>query len=289
MNNDHELNGAFITINGHTLFHYQAGSGPALVMIHGHRSDVLRFESIVQFFADYFHVYAPDLPGFGKSPPLSERHTMDEYGAIIHQYIKKLELENLYIVGASMGGIIAFHTLKSRDLSVEQLILLSTPASGEVFLYSKPRIMIITTIFTLLLHFRLARGLLQRCINSDFLMKKAMRLALPRQFRDPEIIQFEMEQWRVMPIHIWLETILEIINTNLLEENVQINVPTIVVYADRDHYFDNEKNLTQLHQIFPNMKAIATSSDRHVPPGRLSYERVREMGEPILEEIGITK
>ena len=47
------------------------GSGPAIVFLHGHPFSRAMWAQQIAALSDEFRVVAPDLPGYGESPPLA--------------------------------------------------------------------------------------------------------------------------------------------------------------------------------------------------------------------------
>src|SRR2546429_6966576 len=56
-----------LSIHGHRVAYREAGSGPAVVLIHGITSDSLTWRRVLPYLARRFTVIAPDLAGHGGS------------------------------------------------------------------------------------------------------------------------------------------------------------------------------------------------------------------------------
>src|SRR5882672_5433668 len=56
-----------LTLHGNQIAYRQAGSGPALVLIHGITSSSATWERVMPYLARHFTVIAPDLAGHGES------------------------------------------------------------------------------------------------------------------------------------------------------------------------------------------------------------------------------
>jgi pimeloyl-ACP methyl ester carboxylesterase len=79
-----------------------------------------------------FRCIAVDLPGYGKSDKADYAYSMTFYGEQIKSMIAKLNLQNVYLAGHSMGGQIAMVMgLRYPDL-IKGLILIN-PAGFEEF------------------------------------------------------------------------------------------------------------------------------------------------------------
>lgn len=285
MNRIPKLTGQYLQVGQHLIYHYSAGEGTPVVVLHGVRGDVLRLEAVVQVLATRFKVYAPDLPGFGKSPPLSGYHDLIRYAEIIKEYIDHFDLRGFYLVGLSMGGVIAIHALKSNDLPVQKVILFGTPCHYGVYLFSPYKMALVKLFLKALYYSKVGLWGCQKLIDNDFAMTSLVRRGQPPQYRDFATVKYELQQWRVMPIKVWIETILQILNVDLTQETPTVKTPTIVVYSAKDNYINNPKNLNCLATIFKNLKPVEVPLDRHVPPGRMSFEQAQPLCQAIIEQL----
>ena len=112
------------------------GEGPPLLCLHGFDSSFLEFRRIYPLLKNKFKLIIPDLLGFGFSPRISNIN-YDPENIIINltDIINKLKItQKIYIVGASMGGSVAFSLTKRINEKIGKIILLS-PAG----LFTKPK------------------------------------------------------------------------------------------------------------------------------------------------------
>lgn len=95
----------FQEVPGGMLHYQQWGSGHPLILLHGNGEDLTIFNEAAQVLSERFCVYAPDLPGHGRShrpQVLHYRHIAQA----IRSFIRSLGLEKPYLYGFSDGGII---------------------------------------------------------------------------------------------------------------------------------------------------------------------------------------
>ncbi len=112
------------------------GEGPPLLCLHGFDSSFLEFRRIYPLLKNKFKLIIPDLLGFGFSPRISSLNYNPENIIInLTDIIHLLKItQKISIIGASMGGSVAFSlTGKIRD-DIDKMILLS-PAG----LFEKPK------------------------------------------------------------------------------------------------------------------------------------------------------
>ena len=108
----------------------KAASGPVLLLIHGAGGNHLVWPKEIQRMRGTT-VYNLDLPGHGRSPGPG-RSSIDGYADIVQDYMEKLALQNVTIVGHSMGGAVA-QTVALRGLQrVSNLVIVNSGAKLRV-------------------------------------------------------------------------------------------------------------------------------------------------------------
>lgn len=99
---------------------------PAIVLIHGAGGDHLHWPYNLRRLGDY-RVYAPDLPGHGKSAGIGEQ-TVKGYAEAIIRWLDAIGVAWAITVGHSMGGAIAQTLALDYPEYVTGLVLVSTGA-----------------------------------------------------------------------------------------------------------------------------------------------------------------
>ncbi|MBV7335395.1 alpha/beta hydrolase [Chloroflexi bacterium TSY] len=99
---------------------------PTLIFVHGAGGTHLHWPSELRMFPDAA-AYTPDLPGHGRSDAPG-RSTIDAYADVLEEFVDAMKLEQVIVVGHSMGGAIA-QTVGLRRLSwLTGLVLIGTSA-----------------------------------------------------------------------------------------------------------------------------------------------------------------
>ena len=80
-------------------------SRPAVILLHGAGGNLLHWPAELRRLAGQ-RIYAPDLPGHGKSEGIG-RQSIADYARCILDFMDKLKLRKAIFVGHSMGGAIA--------------------------------------------------------------------------------------------------------------------------------------------------------------------------------------
>ena len=98
-----------ITLNGLDVRYYQFGQGEPLLFLHGGRVRAITFKRTLEQLAKHYTVIAPDIPGYGASDTPKTNWSFADYGTFFDEFLGRLELHDVAVVGYSMGGGIALN------------------------------------------------------------------------------------------------------------------------------------------------------------------------------------
>ena len=114
--------------NDKSLSYRIRGSGPAVVLLHGFLENMKMWTILENQLEKKFTTLAIDLPGHGNSPVFSEKHSMEDMAAAVQALLEYHRIDNISLVGHSMGGYVALAFLENHQEMVRQIVLLnSTP------------------------------------------------------------------------------------------------------------------------------------------------------------------
>lgn len=114
------------------LYVRDAGAGPAIVLLHAFPLGSRMWEPQLDGLADRFRVLAPDLAGFGLSwVPTATGYSLADQAEAIDHTLEDLRIDELLLVGLSMGGYVAFPLLERLGARVRGLVLASTRAEAD--------------------------------------------------------------------------------------------------------------------------------------------------------------
>lgn len=113
--------------DGETVRVIKTGKGEPLVLIHTIRTQIEFFSEIILFYAQNYTVYAVDLPGHGQSS-INKKINYDEpyFRKSIIDLINKLGIENITLVGESIGATLSLTVAGSIPNKVKQVIAVNT-------------------------------------------------------------------------------------------------------------------------------------------------------------------
>jgi pimeloyl-ACP methyl ester carboxylesterase len=131
---------AIYTVNGQQIHVHEEkperDRGPVAILIHGWSSSWFAVKPLLPLLNHRYHCYAIDLPGYGESPRLPHRVTIDDYVELVAEFIRQVSDDApVVLIGHSMGGMISL-TLAMRypDL-VERLVLVCPTISGHLSMF----------------------------------------------------------------------------------------------------------------------------------------------------------
>ena len=115
-----------------SLHYEERGMGMALVVLHGFPLDHRIWEPQLAEVSYAARVLAPDLPGFGGSPPLTDDPpTMDAYARAVLDWADGRGLRHFILAGHSMGGYIALAVARLAPERLDGLVLVSTRSGAD--------------------------------------------------------------------------------------------------------------------------------------------------------------
>ncbi|MCD6064445.1 MAG: hypothetical protein K0R82_2356 [Flavipsychrobacter sp.] len=119
--------------NDSTVAYIDEGQGThTLLFIHGLGTYALSWRYNVDYLKQYFRCIALDLPGNGFSDRGEYPYGISFFSASVLEFIQKLQLTNVVLVGHSMGGQVVLDlAIKHTDCAAK--LVLCAPAGFETF------------------------------------------------------------------------------------------------------------------------------------------------------------
>jgi esterase len=99
--------------------------GPAerqLIVLHGLFGSSDNWQTAGKLLSEHFNVHLLDLPNHGRSPR-TERYDYDMLAEAVHRYAEENRLDNLWLLGHSMGGKAAMRFAQRYPQSVSALMV----------------------------------------------------------------------------------------------------------------------------------------------------------------------
>lgn len=104
------------------------GEGRTVLLVHGLSGSSVNWVSIADGLTAYGRVLAPELPGFGRTPPAGRGATVEEQASLLAKFITRESGAPATVIGNSMGAISAMILAGRNPELVDRLVLIDTPA-----------------------------------------------------------------------------------------------------------------------------------------------------------------
>jgi 4,5:9,10-diseco-3-hydroxy-5,9,17-trioxoandrosta-1(10),2-diene-4-oate hydrolase len=116
--------------NGRTIHYLDHGEGPVVVFLHGSgagASGHSNFKGNYPYFAQSgFRVLVPDLIGYGYSDkPDDVEYPLSFFAENVSLLLEHLGIDEVYLIGNSLGGAIALHIALEQPKLVKKMLLMA--------------------------------------------------------------------------------------------------------------------------------------------------------------------
>ncbi len=212
----------------------ELGSGNiTLLFIHGLANFKGVWQSNIIELSKNYRCIAIDLPGNGHSSNGAHTYSMFFYAECIKQFIDKLELTNVVLVGHSMGGQVALVLALRHALVINKLILVAS--SGLEYFSELDKMMITQSM-----------KMGDVIYSNDFYLENAINNSF-FNFDKLAVNGLVKETQEFIKSHSdikWKRMVNESINAMLNEQIVNflptISVDTLVIFGDNDAMIPNK-------------------------------------------------
>jgi pimeloyl-ACP methyl ester carboxylesterase len=119
-----------LVVHGHRRAYVRAGSGPALLLLHGIGNNCQTWNGVIDRLAETHTVIAPDLLGHGDSDKPRGDYSIAAYANGMRDLLSVLDIERATVVGHSLGGGIALQFAYQFPERCERLALVGSGGLG---------------------------------------------------------------------------------------------------------------------------------------------------------------
>jgi pimeloyl-ACP methyl ester carboxylesterase len=210
-----------VEVGGLRITYQRAGAGPPLVLLHGYVGDgPTTWRRQLDGLSDRFTVLAWDAPGAGGSADPPAAFGLAGYADCLAGFIDRLGLEQPHMAGLSFGGILALELYRRHPAIPATLILASAYAGWAGSLPAE-----------------VAQQRLQQALAlAELSSEEFVGTLLPTMF-SPSTPPEAVEAFRasMLAFHpAGFRAMARASAENLREVLPQVNVPTLLLYGDRD-------------------------------------------------------
>ena len=213
------------------------GAGEPLLILHGLFGSSDNWQTIAKSYAEHYEVYLIDQRNHGHAPHLAS-HSYNEMSADLLDMVLSLELENLRILGHSMGGKTAMYFAQQHPQRVSRLVI----ADMGIRAY-EPH------------HDQIFKGLYAVDVNFCDSRKTASD-RLSQHIKDHGVQQFLLKSlyWKEPGKLAWRFN-LDVLHTEIDQvlralPDTMVNIPTLFIRGGKSDYI-KEDEIPSIHQLFP--------------------------------------
>ncbi len=118
-------------VHGHRRAFLRAGSGPPILLVHGIGNNAQTWASVVGPLAENHTVIAPDLLGHGDSDKPRGDYSIAGYANGMRDLLSVLDIEQVTVVGHSLGGGVALQFAYQFPERCQRLVLVGSGGLGS--------------------------------------------------------------------------------------------------------------------------------------------------------------
>lgn len=255
--------------DGIKIKYSDTGSGKPIVFIHGFGANSFTWRYLLKYFSLEYRVISIDLMGFGDSEkPINSGYLVSDQATIVSDFIKDKNLNDVTLVGNSLGGTISLFTyFKTKD-KVTNLILLN-PA-----VYTTKKIPAYISLLQIPLLNRLALKIGPKNFLANFALKTIFYddSLITRQMINNYGHNMESKGTQNALIKSVKEDAFTEVD-NMVKNYGDVDIPVLIIWGEEDHII-NVKDGIKLQKNIPKSKLVILEDCGHLPQEELPNQTI---------------
>lgn len=242
------------SIKGLDIHYKERGQGFPIVLIHGYTGNLRNWILQVRALTHRYRTISLDLRGHGLSvkPTRREDYSLELFAADVHGLLDALALPECYLIGHSMGGMVAQEFILRYPEMVRALVLVDTAADQPQGIPWQERARLL----------ELARTEGMEAVFEEMAHTPPLGSQLVEE--NPQFIDIWREQFLMTSVEGYLYCGQAIGSRRpLLEELSQVRVPTLIICGELDEPFLEPSQ--RMHQTIPDSELVVIAGTGHTP------------------------
>lgn len=247
----------FVEIENGRLYYEISGKGRWLALIHGAWASHEWWRWQVPELSQTYRVLSLDVKGHGQSSKLERAYHVDGFTRDLKALFQEVGVDEVALVGWSMGGIISMQYYLNYPSKVKALVLIATRAHRNPKLKLRIRLRYIQTRLNFIVNSVLDYKGYSSFTSEDQLHREVKSMLSPATPK--EVIDWVVADLINNPRENFLEVAKSIWDWEARDRLKLINVPTLIIVGDKDDrtpprfsYLMHEKIPKARLSIIPN-------------------------------------
>ena len=234
--------------NGVYLQYAEQGifTGTAVIFLHGIGDSWHSFEPVLKALPENIHAFAVSLRGHGDSEKPATGYTINHFATDVDQFIKVKELKSVYVVGHSMGGMVAQQFVLDHPQLTKGMVLIDSDANFN----DNPGM----------------HGFFQQALKLDGpidrkFMDEFQRSTLAKPI-DPDYYNLLVSEGMKVPAGVFKSSFAGMMQADFRDELKNIKVPALIFWGNKDNIC-SIKDEEQLLRDIPHAKFMIYENTGH--------------------------
>lgn len=252
----------------------EAGSGEPLIIVPATISELEDWKALVQFMAQWFHVYYFELPGHGQSEPFVEPFSSHQVAELVAQLVDHLKLEKFNLMGFSFGGLLAMRTYQRLSASIKRLILIAPCIDHRALPFSSTRRNLLSK-FNAFLSLRFVQKLFYDLLHSKYTLPLIVNLlGKVGNLEQPMLLEKKLSKTKPSTIEVLNAQLNEILSIEFATSIKKHQTPCYFAMSIHDPLLQFDVTLQTLQNHFANLDTVRLYYPYHQPPKPFTYEEL---------------
>ncbi len=273
----------FIELDDGSLIHIRDEGnkdGKIIVMVHGFNGSLFNYEPLIPYLSERYRILSLDLPAHGLTGAVkSDIYSHEAFENVIKEVVKIQGVDEFYLIGHSMGGMIAWRYVLNNIKQIKGLVIIGSPFVGSEKEYNDFQSvnappaafkLLDTALFREMLKYVTPRLLVKEGISQTVFDQSIVTHDLVDQFHD--IILMDGTREAIGKLIISHEDNF-IADPSILRK---INIPTLVLHGEEDNLVDIRFVSHFVEQI-PDVKLISYPRVGHMPPMEIPIQLSKDI------------
>ena len=255
-------------------------NGKTIVMVHGFNGSLFNYEPLIPHLDDRYRILSLDLPAHGLTGAIkSDFYSHEGFENVIKEVVKIQGIDEFYLIGHSMGGMVAWRYTLNNMKQIKGLIIIGSPFIGSEKEYNDFQSvnappaafkLLDTALFREMLGYVTPRLLVKEGISQTVYDQSIVTDDLVDQFHD--IILMEGTREAIGELVINHE------DNFMADPDIlrKINIPTLILHGEEDNLVDIRFVSHFVEQI-PDVKLISYPKVGHMPPMEIPMQLSKDI------------